>query len=346
MSIFDFMTSQELTAYWKELTSDEAPYPCEELFPAQKKRGLTLKWLKGARGLPIVLKSSAFDAAAIPRARIGFSTMQTEMPYFKESMYIDEEMRQELNMVLETGNQAYIDAVLNRIFDDEVNLLRAARASRERMRMMALTTGVVAVVSNGQAYTYDYGIPANHKVNVSTSWSDHTNSDPIEDIRAMIERIEDETGERCTRAMTTRAVWRHIRANEKIAKEIYAVKPIVGTITDAMLTTYISDTLGITIMVNEKRYKDESETTQKFMPDDTFVLFPSGALGSTWFGTTPAESDLMTGTAANVSITDVGVAVVTAKKIDPVNVETIVSMICMPSFEQAEYVGIISTVAA
>lgn len=212
--------------------------------------------------------------------------------------------------------------------------------------MMALTTGVVAVVSNGQAYTYDYGIPNDHKVNVQVAWSDHANSDPIEDIRAMIEKIEDDTGERCTRAMTTRAVWRHIRANEKIAKEIYAVNPIVGTITDGMLTTYISETLGITIAINEKRYKDESETTQKFMPDNTFVLFPAGALGSTWFGTTPAESDLMTGTAANVSITDVGVAVVTATKVDPVNVETIVSMICMPSFEQAENVGIISTVTA
>ena len=346
MSIFDFMTSQELTAYWEELVKDEAPYPCEELFPAEKKRGLTLKWLKGARGLPIVLKSSAFDAAAIPRERIGFSTMQTEMPFFKESTYIDEEMRQELNMVLETGNQAYIDAILNRIFDDEVNLLRAARASRERMRMMALTTGVVAVVSNGQAYTYDYGIPAENKTNVQVAWSDHKNSDPIEDIRAMIEAISDRTGETCTRAMTSRAVWRHIRANEKIAKEIYAVKPIVGTITDSMLAEYISDTVGIVIAVNDKRYKDEQKQTQKFMPDNTFVLFPDGALGKTWFGTTPAESDLMTGSAANVSITDVGVAVVTAKKIDPVNVETIVSMICMPSFEQAESVGIISTVTA
>lgn len=345
MTIFDFMTSQELTAYWEELTRDEAPYACEELFPNQKKRGLTLKWLKGANGLPIVLKSSAFDAAAIPRERIGFATMQTEMPYFKESTYIDEEMRQELNEALETGNQTYIDAIMNRIFDDEVRLLRAARASRERMRMMALTTGVIAVVSNGQSYTYDYGIPNNHKANATVSWSDHVNSDPIEDIRNMIEKIEDETGETCTRAMTTRAVWRDIRANEKVAKEIYAVNPIVGTITDAMLTSYIAETLGITIVVNEKRYKDEQRSTQRFMPRDTFVLFPSGALGNTWFGTTPAESDLMTGTAANVSITDTGVAVLTAKKIDPVQVETIVSMICLPSFEQANNVGIISTVA-
>ena len=118
MSIFDLMRSGELTAYWEELTKDEAPYPCEELFPNDKKRGITLKWIKGSKGLPVVIKTSTFDVNAIPRARIGFDKLTSEMPYFKESTYIDEELRQELNMVLETGNQAYIDSVMNKIFDD------------------------------------------------------------------------------------------------------------------------------------------------------------------------------------------------------------------------------------
>ena len=133
MTIFDLMTSSELVAYWEVLTQDEAPYPCEELFPNDKKRGLNLSWLKGAKGLPVVLKTSAFDVHAIPRKRIGFDKLSADMPYFKESKYIDEELRQELNMVLETGNTAYIDSVMNRIFDDETALLRGARATRERM---------------------------------------------------------------------------------------------------------------------------------------------------------------------------------------------------------------------
>ena len=162
MTIFDLVAAQEIVAYWEELVQDEAPYPCEELFPDDKKRGLKLSWLKGSKGLPVVLKTSACDVHAIPRPRIGFEKLSAEMPFFKESMYIDEELRQELNMVLETGNQAYIDSVMNRIFDDQMQLLRGARASRERMRMMALTTGVVSMANNGQAFTYDYQIPANH----------------------------------------------------------------------------------------------------------------------------------------------------------------------------------------
>ena len=341
MTIFDLMQSQELTAYWEELTQDEAPYPCEELFPDDKKRGITLKWLKGAKGLPIVLKTSAFDVHAIPRPRIGFEKLTAEMPFFKESTYIDEELRQELNMVLETGKQAYIDSVMNKIFDDETSLLRGAAASRERMRMMALTTGVVSMTANGQAFTFDYGIPSDHKSEVTTSWSDTTNSDPIEDIRVAKEKILDDTGAVITRAMCDGKTWRYIRNNEKIKKAIFVLTNGAGAVSDKQLRQYIMDELEIEVLVNDKRYVDEAGTTQKFMPTDTFVMFPDGDLGKTWFGTTPAESDLMTGSAANVSITDTGVAVVTAQKVDPVQVETIVSMICLPSFEEADQVYIL-----
>ena len=345
MTIFDLMQSQELVAYWQELVKDEAPYPCEELFPNNKKRGLKLDWLKGARGLPIVLKTSAFDAAAVPRGRIGFDKLSANMPYFKESTFIDEELRQDLNMVLETGNQAYVDAVMNRVFDDEMRLLRGARASRERMRMMALTTGAIAMASNGQSFVFDYGVT--HKGTASVSWSDRENSDPIEDIRQAKEAIEQETGCTITRAMCDGKTWRDLRNNEKIKKEIFVLTNGVGALTNKQLDNYIADQLdGLKIRVNKYRYKDEQGNTQAFMPEDTFVMFPDGVLGTTWFGTTPAESDLMAGNAANVSITDTGVAVTTVQKADPVNVETIVSMICLPSFESADEVYIIDTKAA
>lgn len=341
MTIFDLVLSNQLTAYWETLMQDEAPYPCEELFPDDKKRGISLKWIKGSRGLPVVLKTSAYDAAAIPRPRIGFDKLTSEMPYFKESTYIDEELRQELNMVLETGNQAYIDSVMNRIFDDETNLLRGARAARERMRMMALTTGVVSMAANGQAFNFDYQVT--HKGDASVKWSDFENSDPLEDMRVAKEEIQDATGAEITRAMCDGKTWRNLRNNQAIAKAIYVLTNGVGAINDNSLRAYILDQVGINVVVNDKRYVDENGNTVKFMPENTFVMFPDGELGRTWFGTTPAESDLMTGSVANVSITDTGVAVTTTKKVDPVQVETIVSMICLPSFEQADQVYIMDT---
>ena len=343
MNIFDLVNAPELAAYWSTLTQDEAPYPCEELFPDNRKRGLQLSWIKGAKGLPVVLKTSAFDANAIPRPRIGFDRLVTEMPYFKESTYVDEELRQELNMVLETGNQAYIDSVVAHVFDDETNLLRGAAASRERMRMMALTTGVVTMANNGQSFSFDYQVT--HKGNAATAWSDHATSDPLEDIRKAMESIQDDTGAEITRAMCDGATWRNIRNNQALAKKIYVLSNGVGAVSDRILREFILDELGIEVMINDKRYTNESGAATKYMPQDTFVMFPDGPLGSTWFGTTPAESDLMGGSAANVAITDTGVSVTTHQTVDPVNVETIVAQICLPSFERADEVYILDTTA-
>lgn len=346
MSIFDLIVSTEIAAYWEELSQHEAPYVGEEIWPADKKRGLSLKWLKGSKGLPIVLKTSAFDAAAIARPRIAFEKLSTEMPYFKESKYVDEEMRQELNMVIETGNQNYIDAVVNNVFDDQIELIRGARATRERMRMMALTTGVIAMSANGQSFNYDYQLPEDHKGNAETVWSDVENSDPINDITVALDKVEADTGIRPTRAMCNSTVWKNLRQNKAIKNSIYVLtNGAVSRISDAQLKQYIEDETGLSVYKNDKQFIDENGVAEKFCPDNTFVMFPGTALGKTWFGTTPAESDLMTSKVANVAIVDTGVAITTVEHADPVNVETIVSMICLPDFPLADQVFILDTEA-
>lgn len=335
-TIFDFVNATEMVSYWETLTKDRPPYLGETLFPAQKKLGLDLKWIKGSAGLPVVLKPSAFDSGAIPRPRIGFDRLSAEMPFFKESLYVDEELRQQLNMVLETGNTAYIDAVLNRIFNDNTVLLEGAAARREQMRMMALTTGAISITANGQNFDFDYGMPSTHKVTVTTAWS-NADADIGADILAGLDLIENDTGVRPTRALCDRKTWNHMLKNTNFKKAI-SDKVLM---TDSVLKSMLLDVYGIEVVVYSKRYNNDAKTATPFVPADTFVLFPSGALGNTWFGTTPEESDLLGGSAANVAITDVGVAVTSIQKADPVNVETKVTMISLPSFPVADQVYIL-----
>lgn len=334
-TIFDFVNATEMVSYWETLTKDRAPYLGETLFPSQKKLGLDLKWIKGSAGLPVVLKPSAFDAGAVPRARIGFDRLSAEMPFFKESLYIDEELRQQLNMVLETGNTAYIDAVLNRIFNDNTVLLEGAAARREQMRMMALTTGAISITANGQDFDFDYGMPATHKVTVTTAWSNPA-ADIGADILTGLDLIEDDTGVRPTRALCDRKIW-----NSMLKNNDFKEANDQTVFNDRQLKQYLMDQYGIEVVVYSKRYNNDSKAATPFVPADTFVLFPSGALGNTWFGTTPEESDLLGGSAANVAITDVGVAVTSIQKADPVNVETKVTMISLPSFPVADQVYIL-----
>lgn len=345
MNIFDLIIAPELATYWQTMNQDREPYLGETLFPNQKKLGLDLSWLKGSKGLPVVLKLSAFDVQAVPRTRLGFEKISAEMPFFKESMYVDEKLRQELNKVLESGNQAYIDAIVNRIFDDTTTLVEAASAARERMRMMLLTTGTIIMASNGQEYTYDYGLADAQKPEVSTSWSNAA-ADIIGNIRGWQDMIEDSTGVRPTRALCSRKTWGYFLKNNDIRDGIFG-NDAKAPVNDSQVRTYLSSQLDLELVVYSKRYKDEAGDSQKYVPDDTFILFPTGDLGNTWFGTTPEESDLMSSSAVdNVAIVDTGVAITTMRKADPVNVETKVTQICLPSFEAADQVVIADVIAS
>lgn len=331
-SIFDLVTSDNIVSYWNTKNEQETENLLgEELWPSAQKLGLDLKWIKGSMGLPVVLKPSAYDVVALKRDRIGFEKVSTEMPFFKESMMIDEELRQQLNMVLETGNQVYIDAVMGRIFDDNTQLLRGARAQRERMRMSLLTTGGISISANGQNYEYDYGLKSYQKVEAIKSWSDPT-ADIIKDIREWQDTVEQESGNRPTRAICSPICFDYILNCNLIKNAIWGTDS-VAPVSRQKVLSYIKTELKLSIAIYSKKFIDESGEKKKYVPDDVFVLIPDGRLGTGWFGTTPEQSDLMSGSAANVSITDVGVAVTTVKKTDPVNVDTKVSMIYLPSFE-------------
>ena len=336
-TIFDVVTAENISAYWENMTQNRAPYVGEQLFPSVKKLGLNLDWLNGNSGVPVVLNLSAFDAQAIPRARQGVSVTRAQMPYFKESLYIDEELRQQLNIAIEGGSDAYVNTIMQKIFNDNVQLIESARVQRERMRMALLTTGAISMTANGQSVSYDYGVPSGHKKTAAASWK-NSSTDIIADIYAWQQTILEDTGVKPTRAICNSTVWNALRNNTNIRNTIFVYSNGVGTISDAALKSLLAEQLELSVYVNDRLYKNESGTNTKFVPDDTFVLFPAGELGNTYFGTTPEESDLQTGSAANVAIVDTGVAVTTMKKLDPVNVETKVSMITLPSFEASNQI--------
>lgn len=342
-TIFDLVNPVEIGTYYVNNGSNKIPYLGATLFPPKKQLGLTLSWIKGSNGLPVALMPAVFDTKATIRDRIGVSKIETEMPFFKESMKINEKERQELNKAMMAANSDYILPVLQKIYDDASNLVQGAEVDCERMRMQLLSTGKIEITANGVAYDYDYKFkPAHMETLLGTAkWSDYVNSDPVEDIRRWQDTIEDETGVRPTNAVCTRKTWNYLMHNQKIKLDVNLQNGQNIIFTDAMLKQYLSNKLGLLVAVYNKKYALQDGTSHLFYPDDTFTLFPDGNLGSTYYGTTPEESDLMTGnTDAQVQVVNTGVAITTTKETDPVNVNTKVSMIAMPSFETIDQIFI------
>ncbi len=313
-----------------------------KLFPLKKQLGLDLSWIKGANGLPVALTPSEFDAKATLRDRIGFSKVQTEMPFFREAMRIGEKDRQELNRLLATNLSEAYKSIINNIYDDVTTLIKGAEVQPERMIMQLLSGGKIGITANRVNLDYDYGMKDDHKETLLTGaqWS-NPDSTPIQDIMRWQGEVEDNTGSRPTNAVMTRKTFGYLLAHKSIRLDM---NPLGGEniiMTDAMLKQYLQTQLGLSVAVYNKKYRAEDGSLHNFYPDDHFTLFPDGALGNTYFGTTPEESDLMTGsTSADVRIVNTGVAITTIKEPHPVNVETIVSEIVLPSFETIDNIFI------
>lgn len=344
MSIFDLVTAKNIAQYWIEKNVNEQPLLGETLFPAKREIGIKLEWIKGAKNQPVGLRLAAYDSKAIRRDRQGIQEYQSKMPFFKESKYIDEELRQNLNTLVQTNNEQMINQILTNIFDDEISLITAARVTLERMRMEALTAGTITLGSNGQAYDYDFGIPADQKVDVSKVWSD-ADADIIGDITKFVEDMKAK-GVTITRAVCNSSVAKNFRTNNALKNAIYVFANGTVNVTTQRALDYIYNETGVSIYVYDNVYVNEDGEAVKYVPDNTLVLMPEGTLGYTHLGTTPEESDLANSLKAEVSIVENGIAVTSYGTEDPVNVETKVSMVALPSFERANEIVIVDTATA
>ena len=340
-SIYDLVTARNVKDYWTELNQNKQPYLGETLFPLQKQLGTEIEWIKGASNQPVGIRLSSYDAKSIRRDMEGVDKYQTEMPFFKESVYVDEKLRQQLNNFIDANKPEIVDRILAKIFDRVTNLIRATEVTLERMRMEVLTTGTLTLSSNGQSFTYDYDVPASHKVTVSKSWSDPS-ADIIGDINSYITMMKAE-GVKITRAVCNSTVIRGMLQNTAMKNAIYVFAGGTVNLTEENVKSYITAQTGVRFAVYDNVWVDESKQVHKYVPDGTVVLLPDGVLGNTYLGTTPEESDLINNLNADVSIVNEGVAVTTSQMVDPVNVDTKVSMIALPSFEEADKVVIIDT---
>lgn len=342
-SIKDLVTAQNVAAYWVEKNKNAQPLLGETLFPKKKRLGTKLEWVKGANNQPVALRPSSYDAKAIRRDRRGIDQYNTTMPFFKESKYVDEEMRQNLNNVIAANNAEVVNAILTNIYDDAAELIDASEIALERMRMEMLSTGTITLSDNAQSYEYDYLLDQDQKVNVSADWSVST-TDIIGDIVKVVEDAK-ARGVAITRAVCNSSVAKNFRNNNALKNAIYVFAGGTVPVTTARALEYIYNETGVRFYVYDNVYVNAADgQAVKYIPNDTVVFMADGILGNTNMGTTPEESDLINNLNAQVAIVNGGVAVTTSQTVDPVNTETKVSMVALPSFERASDIVIMDTV--
>lgn len=347
MILSDVFTADSIAANWKEAASNADAYYGAGLFPARKKAGLDLKWIRGNKGLPVSLMPSAFDAKSTFRDRIGISIDETEMAFFRESMLVKEADEQEI-MRVQDANDPYAAAVLERIFDDANTLIDGANVVPERMIMQLLApvggSMGIQIKANNTNYTYNYDPDGSwkkeHYLQITTDadkWTASDTCDPMQDLEDAMDAQEAASGNRPEILLMSKNTFKLMKDSKRVREGILSQNTTANVnYTTSRVKSYIEEELQVTIVIYSKQYKDESGTSAKFYPDNIVMMLPSGALGSTWYGTTPEERTLMASSEAEVSIVNTGVAVAVTTTSDPVNTKTTVSEIVLPSFERME----------
>ena len=93
---------------------------------------------------------------------------------------------------------------------------------------------------------------------------------------------------------------------------------------------------GTSIILYDKvRYDKTTGTSIPYYPDNYVTFLPEGALGYTWYGTTPEERTMLAGTGVDVSMVDNRIAVAVKRDYGPpATITTVASMIVLPSYER------------
>lgn len=326
--------------------SNDIPYLGLRWFPEAKKSGLDLKWIKTHKGLPVSLAPSNFDALPVIRARKGLKTEKTQMAFFREQMVITEEDAQEIDRIKDEKDP-YLQGALQSIYNDTNNLSRGAEVVSERMRMALLSTvnghPMIGIESDGVKYAYDYDPDGEYakehysKLEGTSMWSDAAQAKPITDLNNARKQLA-KKGRIVKYALMRSDTFQYLLESAQVKNSLLAQnQSAVIEITDENVMAVVKNRTKLTIVLYDKMYIDEAGKEQYFYPNDKVTLLPEGALGKTWFGTTPEERTARQVADVDVSMYGVGIAIATKTEYGPPALTSVTaSEIVLPSYENMD----------
>ena len=350
LPLAEAFTARSLGVMWNnyEKTLGSQPYLGRQKFGTRKQESLDLRFIKGKSGLPVSLKASNFDAQAELRDVGGFSDIQNEMPFYRESYMVTEREEQKYDNYRNAENSSLANDVLREISKKPMMLIEGARVVPERQiwSLLAPADGVPKIDVNigKKKYTVEYTSDAgeahkkDHFVEISgetDKWNVPATATPLDDLIETRRNFAKKTGYSLTRFSMNTETWEMVLKAEDTKKQVLGITAYTGGIRlqQSQVTEYLRG-YGIEIEVYDKLYVDPADgQTKYFIPTGIVSCQCAGVyLGDYVFGKTPEERSGSL-TDGNLSIVETGISVYTYATNHPINTHCVVSMIGLPTFE-------------
>lgn len=215
--------------------------------------------------------------------RRGFATNTFRPPYIKQKFPYqpgDFLLRMAGELVSGFGVRPG-DRMLKRIAEDTMDAMDYITRRQEWMAMQALTAGTVAIVGEGVGVTLDFGLPASHKVVLSSPnlWSESTGK-PIRNLKTWRRVIQQDSGNTPSVLVMGSEAADAFLDNAEVVKELDRYRPAQSDIRlqagqDSGATFFGAlPSAGISeIWQYDEFYIDPSDSTEKaLMPAKSIIL--------------------------------------------------------------------------
>lgn len=355
MAFDDYFNARELGVYAEAKLAQRPAMLWSELFPAQSIPSLDISWIKAKNNKLTALRCAALGEKAARRSPAGFVTIQSELPFFRESMVVDEKQRQKITnaTILYKDNQEVLDQILRNLYDEHAQLIWGAHADCDIMVGSLITSGKVIFasdVNDGRTnnYEYDYDLDGAWRsnnilqLNSGQYWNAAcaATNDPLDDILSAIED-QKQNGWVTTRILMNTNTFRGLCKSQSLTK---AIAPLGGVVRRTQIQDLIEDESKCTLRIYDNLVQTASGVSN-VLPDGKVVLLPDGPLGKLCFGATPEAFNQQlnkTEPRKDIAVMKNGVTILTKAEDNPVDYETIVSATMLPSYPLMDAVYVLS----
>lgn len=274
----------------------------------------------------------AYDAETPIGKRDSFSRKRISLPPLGQKTVVGEEERLRLAAIQSGGDNTV--ALINAIYDDAEINTRAIYARMELARGQVLTTHKFTLSGENQlqGIEADFGVDNSHRPTASTLWSDHTNSNPLEDLRTWVDLVTDDGGEVPAYMLTSRQVVGNLLRNVNVRNLVSSLAGTPTMVTRTQLASVL-DAWDLPQLVQYDTQVSVAGSSTRVIPANRVILLPANpaSLGRTFWGTTAEALELVGGTNPQLTFSEApGLVGMVMKEGDPVRTWTKVTAIGMP----------------